>query len=417
MKTLYRSLLAPIGLLIYFLLALPFSRKAKDIFKLRKESYNNRPDFLQGCYWIHASSGEFEYAKAVIREIKQNEPSAKIVATYSSPSYAKSISGFDGVDHAEPLPFDIQAPIKEFISHYQPKMLLIARTDLWPEILWQCGKNNIPRVLFSCSFPKQNKGLGLKWKSYLYNFLDYIFVIKDSDKTVLTNNFKLTHPQISVIGDTRIDQVLFRLSQSPIPKRDDSRICFLAGSTWQEDESVIIPALAPLIEQNKLQLILVPHEPTKDHIKKTTKLLNDHKLTYELYSNSNYNFETPVLIVDKIGVLASLYPLADLSFVGGSFKSEVHSVMESLGAGCLTCLGPYYRNNREAVDFSQMQVTPHWNMVNVVQNAQGLRELATDVVQNDYELDDVEAQILAEVQVRQGASQKLFSEIERIQNV
>ena len=238
MKTLYRSVLAPIGLLIYFLLALPFSKKAKDIFKLRKESQNNRPEFLQGCYWIHASSGEFEYAKAVIREIKSNEPSAKIVATYSSPSYAKSIIGFEGVDHAEPLPFDIPGPIRGFISHYQPKMLLIARTDLWPEILWQCGRKNIPRVLFSCSFPKQSTGIGLRWKSYLYNFLDYIYVIKDSDRNVLIKNFKLTHPKIAVIGDTRVDQVLFRLSQSPIPKRDDSRICFLASVKFDRPPSL-----------------------------------------------------------------------------------------------------------------------------------------------------------------------------------
>lgn len=417
MKFLYRLFIAPLGVLLYFMLALPFSKKAKEIFKLRQSARLNRPDFMQGCYWIHASSGEFEYAKAVIREILSNDPAAKIVATYSSPSYAKQITSFAGISHAEPLPFDLQAPVKEFIKHFQPRILLISRTDLWPEILWQCGESNIPRVLFSCSFPKTPSGLSMIWKKFVYSFLDYIFVIKDSDLTVIQDKLVLKKVKTKSIGDTRFDQVLFRLSQAKIPERTDDRFCILAGSTWEHDEAVILPALAELLKDNTVQLILVPHEPTAKHTEKLEEILGLLNIGYSLYSKSSYDFTCPVIIIDQVGVLATLYPLADLSFIGGSFKSEVHSVMESLGAGCLSFVGPKYKNNREALDFANIPVTAELNMVNVVQDKESLTEFVKHIIQHRYELDDIQAAILAEVQKRKGASHNLVREIERILNV
>ncbi|MBY0383898.1 hypothetical protein K2X05_01965, partial [bacterium] len=59
----------------------------------------------------------------------------------------------------------------------------------------------------------------------------------------------------------------------------------------------------------------------------------------------------------KVGFLAELYKQSDFSFIGGSFRKQVHSVMESLACGCLTFVGPFYHNNREAIDFSQLKGT------------------------------------------------------------
>jgi 3-deoxy-D-manno-octulosonic-acid transferase len=161
---------------------------------------------------------------------------------------------------------------------------------------------------------------------------------------------------IFVLGDTRFDQVQFRLKN---PKALPAQLrptlpALVAGSTWPQDERILIEGLAPLLLKQKIQMLLVPHEPTNAHIQSLERQLTKAGLQFQKYSDGLAWTSAQVLIVDQVGVLAELYQWANIAFVGGSFKASVHSVMEPLGAGCLTLVGPYYSNNREALEFSQI---------------------------------------------------------------
>ena len=77
------------------------------------------------------------------------------------------------------------------------------------------------------------------------------------------------------------------------------------------------------------------------------------------YSSKTENFsiaQKDVLIVDQFGILSELYSWSHIAFVGGSFKRQVHSVMEPLTQGCFVLTGPRIKKNREALDFSQKYV-------------------------------------------------------------
>jgi 3-deoxy-D-manno-octulosonic-acid transferase len=149
------------------------------------------------------------------------------------------------------------------------------------------------------------------------------------------------------LGDTRYDQVRFRLDHPKslpekfIPRRD--RPVLIAGSTWPEDEAVLLPAFQALLQENKLRLVLVPHEPTPEHVRDLRGQLEKLEL------NSDQ-----VLLVDEVGWLAEIYAYGDIAFIGGSFRKTVHSVMEALGAGLMTFVGPKHLNNREAIEFQHV---------------------------------------------------------------
>ena len=55
-----------------------------------------------------------------------------------------------------------------------------------------------------------------------------------------------------------------------------------------------------------------------------------------------------VLIVDTVGLLAQLYRLADIAFVGGSFRGSVHNVMEPAAMAKPVIFGPTIQNAHEA---------------------------------------------------------------------
>lgn len=178
-----------------------------------------------------------------------------------------------------------------------------------------------------------------------------------------------TH-EIVVTGDTRYEQVyrratavasdteffpgqatLGRSSQAHIAKK---RPILIAGSTYTEDEKVLFPAYQQLrenIPDTFPHLILVPHEPTSERISEIRAALNRQQLTHLCFSELTPGIdlsEVDILIVDSVGLLAKLYGLADIAFVGGSFRGSVHNVMEPAAMAKPVLFGPTIQNAYEA---------------------------------------------------------------------
>lgn len=354
---LYRMAMATL-LPLVVLFVFPFQAKLRRILSARLRT-PEAPEWagLEPAIWIHAASGEFEYAKPLIRALKEKQPKFKIVVSYLSPTYAQNVENFPQVDFALPLPFDLPGPQKAWLKKIKPRAVLIARTDLWPEFLEQCAELEIPRFLFSATAsPKEGRksiGMNRWYRRWILSYLDEIWCVSSADQANLTPF--ADEKKINVLGDTRFDQVLDRL-KNPRPLKDKLKPtlpALVAGSTWPEDEAQLLPKLAPLIQSGQLQLILAPHEPTATHLKNLESLIQSLGLKSERYSQTKAWQQ--VLIVDQVGILAELYTWGKVAFVGGSFRSSVHSVMEPLGAGLITLVGPFHQNNREAIEFSQIK--------------------------------------------------------------
>lgn len=349
----------PLMLSIMILIS-PFHKKAKKSLLLRFPK-SGIPQWKKAGFkgatpiWFHCASGEFEYMKPILRHIKNQMPSQKIMVTFSSPTYQKSIESNTDVDFCFALPFDFPATIKEMIEFYEPKLLAIARTDIWPEMIRQASRHNVHSLVFSATCGKPWSFVKRLWDGVVYSYLDEIYCIDEQDKQNFVKS-GIAQQKISVLGDSRFDQAFYRVENKSTPNlswlRTDSPI-LIAGSTWHEDETVLIPATQELLRYNKIKLIIAPHEPNEKHLKGLTQHLNQYGLSYKYYSQAE-NFNSQVLIIDQVGVLAELYPYAQLAFIGGSFKSKVHSVMEALVAGCKVCVGPYYKNNREAIKYQNI---------------------------------------------------------------
>lgn len=360
---LYRCLAVPLMLTMLFTFGLWLSPKTRLAFRLRRENGRRpKPQWMRKRQpiWIHASSGEFEYAKSLIRELKEREPNVPILVTYFSPSHFKNVATTKGVDWFEPLPLDTQAATQSFIKIWKPKILLIARTDLWPEMLFQCRRAQVPSILFSATFSEKKirSFFSKQLLRLLIPLLDEVHVVSEQDQdglSQITQNKKIKH---YVTGDTRYDQVHFRLAHPKALKLElkptTGESVLVAGSTWQEDEDVLLASLGPFLKSGQLRLMIAPHEPTNKHLANLEHRLSALNLQSLRYSQANQWTPNTVLLVDEVGILADLYSWGQLAFVGGSFRGSVHSVMEPLGSGSLTFVGPHHHNNREAIEFKKI---------------------------------------------------------------
>jgi 3-deoxy-D-manno-octulosonic-acid transferase len=351
----YRLLYSPLLFLVsLFRFA---NKKLARGFKLRQNIDGKKPwlNFEPSSrpIWFHCSSGEFEYAKPVIREIKKKYPTQKILVSFFSPSVESSLKNSSEVDFSCPTPWDTLKNWSEFIEHHQPKALLIARTDLWPMMIHVSKSKGVPRLLFSKTVNTE-KTESFFSKS-LMKQLDDIFCVTEQDQNSLLKRLK-PFSAIHHTGDTRYDQCLYRLQhgQSLKPLKNFLKPTFVAGSTWPSDERVLLPLIKEHIRQ--VSFIVAPHEPSESHLKALESQLQTGGLKFQRYTPTESWDPEAVLIIDQVGILADLYQWGQFAFIGGSMDRSVHSVMEPLAQGLLCFVGPRHQNNRESVVFQEMKI-------------------------------------------------------------
>ena len=351
-------------------------------FKLRVDA-----DF-SGCYWFHAASGEIEYCKAVIRELKHANPKLKIVVSYSSPSAERLFKNIaEHVDLFFPLPWDRPAEVSRIVSILKPKMLIFSRTDFWPELILAAKKRNVKLSAISFMLNPNSGAFQRYVLSELLRFFDFISSVDESSHSFLKKILENT--KISADGDTRFDQVFYRLSQNSKITIKSEKPYIVFGSTWPEDEAVIYETLLKL--KDRFKIIFSPHEVAEENILKLEEKMTESglkciRLGRVLESNESagsidvqFSFTSDLLLVDRIGYLADCYRSSSLAFVGGSFRSRVHSVMEPLCCGNHVLVGPKINNSPEAVRYVN-------KFVHVISDSnsllQKIEELATHADRN-----------------------------------
>lgn len=387
-----------------------FSEKVQKIIQEKNLPLPNfKRNKNQELFWIHAASGEFEYARPVIRELKKRMPNCQVLVTYSSISVKKMIQKMTEVDFSCILPWEKDSSVQFFLNHFEPKSLFIARTDAWPVLVDQCNQNKIPVYIFSATFADNSSRFKFPTK-YLtkktYEQMKHVFCVCLQDqKNIIDLSQQI---QASVAGDTRYDQVIDRIqnAQSMKKLKDESKLTLIAGSTWPEDEQILIPSLRKFIDNKQMQFIIVPHEVDEMHICELEILFQKNHLQAIRFSQIQTDEIHSIIIIDRVGILAETYLQGDIAFVGGSFKKQVHSVMEPLAAGLPTIVGPYYLNNREAIEFSGTEVNHEIPIVKVINNETELRaylELFTRQIKRN----EIKHAIQKQMQKRTGAT-KIF---------
>ena len=342
------------------------NRKIKDGIKGRKRVFVELAAQLQTArhldktVWFHFTSvGEFEQAKPLIEAIYEE---TRIVLTFFSPSVAPNAQSYPYADAAVYLPLDTPRNAERMIRCIDPTLIVFSKFDIWPNLVWKASKHGVPIVVVAGTLHAESKRLSHFAKPFFRSVHQYIQVhcaISEEDAARFRELCSPVH-EIVVTGDTRYEQV-YRRALTVEPNTDFfygqsslKRPILIAGSTYTEDEKVLLPAYQLLhqnLSEDSPHLILVPHEPTPERIKEIRGHLDREKLTHLCFSElePEVNLSTvDVLIVDTVGLLAKLYRLADIAFVGGSFRGSVHNVMEPAAMAKPVLFGPTIQNAYEA---------------------------------------------------------------------
>ena len=315
--------------------------------------------------WVHVSSvGEFEQAKPVMSLLAQR-PGAplEMALTFYSPSGMHYYQKFDrskripAIRFLEYLPIDTPGNMRFCLDTLKPDMLVFVKFDIWPNLLLEAARRNIPQVLVSGTLSPGSRRLSWIARGFygrLYSTLSAVAAISPEDAERFRKN-GTGAVEIVVAGDTRFDQVCRRIDGStvklPAAIAASGKTWIVAGSTWPRDEEIVIPGFADLRRSHReAGLIIVPHEPTAGRLAEIRGAIGASGLTHHLLSALNDEAEAvePVIIADGVGYLAELYRSGAVAYVGGSFTTGVHNVMEPAVLGLPVLFGPRIDNSYEA---------------------------------------------------------------------
>ena len=317
---------------------------------------------LRGAIWIHSASvGEFEQARPIIEQLKIKNEKLKIVLTFFSPSGYELRKNYELVDGVFYLPFPNRHNANKFIDALQPSKVLFVKYEFWPPYLRVLKKRGIPTYSVSAIFRPTQRFFHWYGKSSL-NLLKcftHLYVQDEASRALLAEH---GIANCTVTGDTRFDRVKRVMEDglrvtgdrfTPIAQFvEEAERVLVAGSTWPKDEAL----LAQLKNQNeKLKIILVPHEINEEHLHFIFNLFEGKIVKYSVISSMPSNESrvnilkhAQVMVLDTIGLLSSIYRFGQVAYIGGGFGVGIHNTIEAAVYGVPVLFGPNYHHFREA---------------------------------------------------------------------
>jgi 3-deoxy-D-manno-octulosonic-acid transferase len=325
------------------------------------------PAPIQEGIWVHAVSvGESIAAVKLVKGLQAKYPDRSFTVTCGTPTGSDIIQSQLGnsVYHVY-APYDLPGCVKRFFAKIKPDVGIIMEKELWPNLLHYANQAGtrlmISNMLLSDrSFKRYQKFSGLS-KAMLSNVDHFAAQTKqDADRII---ELGAPNTQVSVVGNLKYD--FSAVNASALDDRTryrqqlaDTRPIWLAGSTHDGEESLVLKTHAALIERvAELLLIIVPRHPERfDDVYQHCKSSFTTQRRSNLAQTEPLSPQTQVLLVDSMGELNRFIAISDWCFIGGSMVPVGgHNVLEACHAGVPVLFGKYMDNARQVAEQVQLE--------------------------------------------------------------
>ncbi|MBS82857.1 MAG: hypothetical protein CMD65_01840, partial [Gammaproteobacteria bacterium] len=211
--------------------------------------------------WFHAASvGESKIALALCEELRKNNISNKIIISTNTKSSMEFVnnSNIENLTHFY-LPIDFYFTMKRFIKYINPKICIIVETEIWPNLLHLCKKNNIPSIIINARLSKKTTNQKFFKDIYRYSLSNVKSILcksqRDKEKYI---NLSAKQDHIEVVGNLKFINTLNKNNHTNLIGKK----YVLAASTHNDEEMQIIKEWLKL-KVTKILLVIVPRHPER----------------------------------------------------------------------------------------------------------------------------------------------------------
>lgn len=314
--------------------------------------------------WFHVVSvGETNAAQPLIEHyLKLGHPVLVTNTTKTGQARAKSLflkAPYLDLFQAVYLPVDQKPLLKQFFALYQPKILALVETEIWPNLIAAAQQHQIACILLNARLSEKSAKGYAKVRRLTQPMLQQLTWMLAQDSATLARyvDLGLDQTKSQVVGNIKFDITAPTdfIEQAEQLKQDwqlaDRQIATLA-STHAPEEEILLKQLQPHLNSNpNLLCIVVPRHPERfDEVYKVCQNLNLNTQRRSLAQRIEVN--TQVFLADSMGEMWLWYAMSQACFVGGSLNEPGggHNILEPMVLNVPTVIGPRYFNFQSIVD-------------------------------------------------------------------
>jgi 3-deoxy-D-manno-octulosonic-acid transferase len=308
--------------------------------------------------WVHAVSvGEILAARPLVAALKERFPRYRlVVSTTTRTGHAVARRQMAAAGALLYAPFDWPGPVRRTLAAVNPVLLILVETEIWPNLIHEARRRGARVALVNGRISVRSFGRYRRVRRWLSRVLAEVDLFLMQGKAHADRLEELGAPanRVRVLGNLKFDapapaalpQDLARLLASRA-----GRPLWVAGSTVAGEEASVLRAFGVASERVPgLGLLLAPRHP--ERFGEVAALVEAAGFACQRRSARDTVWSPgAVLLLDTLGELAHVYPIASVVFVGGSLvPAGGHNILEAAVAGRAVVVGPHMENFREIAD-------------------------------------------------------------------
>jgi len=357
------------ALALGFVLALPWflwkGRATGKYFRTFRERMGRLPVYLNidgdRSIWVHAVSvGEVLAARPLIPALKERYPNHRVylsTTTMTGNEVArKRVRGVDGLFYA---PFDWPGPVRKALATLNPSLLVLVETEIWPNLIHEAHRRGARVAVVNGRISEKSFAGYRRIRRFLRRVLSEVdvFLMQGEAHAERIREMGAPGDRVRVTGNLKFDAVEAARTPERLARIIDGearrdRPLWVAGSTVAGEEELVLRAFHHVRERvPRTGLVLAPRHPERfGEVPALVEAAGFRCLRRTALDPGSWR-DGEVVLLDTLGELAQIYPLATVVFVGGSLvPAGGHNILEPAVAGRPVVVGPHMQNFEEIAE-------------------------------------------------------------------
>ncbi len=306
--------------------------------------------------WIHAVSvGEVQAITPLVGRLLDRYPGFPLLITTTTPTGAERVQALFGsdVEHRY-APIDLPWVVRRYLTAYQPQLLILVETEIWPNLIYHAKREGVPTLLANARMSVRSaRGYHRLARLTRQTLRNLTLIAPHAEADAERFRTLGARPeQIEVTGSIKFDIRLpgSLLERADVMRREwgGARPVWIAASTHEGEDEQILSAHAEVRKAipNAL-LILVPRHP--ERFERVAQLVVESGFSLIKRSQQQpCESDTAVFLGDTMGELTLFIGASDAAFIGGSLVPHGgHNILEAAAQGVAVVFGPHMFNFSE----------------------------------------------------------------------
>jgi 3-deoxy-D-manno-octulosonic-acid transferase len=311
--------------------------------------------------WVHAVSvGETRAAEPLIKALLDAYPQHAILLTHMTATgreTGKQLFGQSPRVLQSFLPYDTGWMVGRFLRHFSPSLCVLMETEVWPNLIVQCGRYKVPVALVNARLSERSLRRGKRFSTLMTEAAAGMSCVGAQTEADAGRLRQLGGSNVQITGNLKFDVTpssgLLAIGAA-LREQIGNRPVLLCASTREGEEELILdalsrrrqdPAKASLLPPDLLVVIVPRHPQRFDEVAAMANAKGLAPLRRSRLDNRPVPADIKVLVGDSMGEMFAYYALCDAAFIGGSLlPMGGQNLIEAFAVGKPVLIGPHTFN-------------------------------------------------------------------------